>query len=442
VNGAKWNKPANLFSRCFSVINTHKIIKNNQNIIPTLFLPFRSSFSPITLDYQQKKKYHSSSTTRESKKDYYEVLGIKRDANKGEIKKAFHNLAKKYHPDMNKTDPTASEKFKEVSNAYEVLSDEEKRRMYDQFGHAAFDPSQFQTSQQGVDPQEILRRFGMDPFEIFGDLGFAMGGMGGMGMNMGMRDNRGSDVEVPLKVTFMEAVQGSEKEIKFNSRVTCNTCNGSGAKPGSKANTCNKCNGKGSEVVSNGFLNFSTVCRNCDGEGKVVSNKDLCSTCRGRGTKVESKTVKVKIPQGVDNDSIIRIHGQGHAGDKGAKSGHLFVRLQVTPDQIFKRDENSIDIHVEVPINVGQAILGGSVVVPTLTGDVEVKIPPGTQPFEKRVLKGKGIKKPNSTHHGNQYLHFKVTIPSSSQLTPKQKDLIEEFQKEEKPRDPFKKPKE
>jgi len=356
---------------------------------------------------------HSSRTVfaQKQEKDYYQILGVAKSATKAEIKKAYHNLAKKYHPDAN-PDKDAAERFKEASSAYEVLGDDSKRQMYDQHGHKAFDESQFHAA-QNVNADDLLRHFGFDLGQMFGMEGFDS-------------DTRtGADIEVPLRINFMEAVQGVEKELKFNSKVACSTCSGTGAKSGSQPSSCKTCQGRGNQVLNNGFFQYSAQCRTCHGEGRVISNP--CTSCKGNGVKQESRTLKVAIPAGVDNGNHIRVVGQGGAGVRNGPSGNLFVKISVTEDQVFKRD--GLDVHVEVPITVSQAILGGTVQVPTLTSEVEVTIPPGTQPSEKRVLKQKGIPKVNSSAKGNQYIHFKVVVPSN--LTTKQKELMEEFQKGE-----------
>jgi len=342
-------------------------------------------------------------------KDYYEILGVPKTASKDEIKKAYYNLAKKYHPDMNKDDKKAHDKFKEVSSAYEVLGDEEKRKRYDQYGHEAFDPEEFH-SYQNIDPAELFRRFG------FG-FGFPEGFQG--------RPTRGESVEVPVRVSFMEAVNGCEKEVRYSARVTCSTCNGSGAKPGTRPTQCSACRGTGMSKFSSGGFSFSGTCPNCDGEGTIITA--VCPTCRGEGTKSESMTVKVNIPEGVDNNTVIRLVGQG-GNVKGAPPGHLYLRMKVDEDPVFHRSEN--DVHVEVPITVSQAILGGTVDIPTLKGVVQMTVSPGTQNDDKRVLRGKGIKGHGSRPTGSQYVHFKVIIPTD--LTAKQKSLIEEFSKDEK----------
>eukprot|EP01114_Cavostelium_apophysatum_P015390 TRINITY_DN4179_c0_g1_i1.p1 TRINITY_DN4179_c0_g1~~TRINITY_DN4179_c0_g1_i1.p1 ORF type:complete len:495 (+),score=104.79 TRINITY_DN4179_c0_g1_i1:114-1598(+) len=383
-----------------------------------------------------KRLFHSTSPlSAENQKDFYEVLGVAKTATQAELKKAYYQMAKQYHPDANKNNKEAEVKFKEVNAAYEVLGNEEKRKKYDQFGHAAFDPSQFSgAGQGGMSIEDLLRQHGIDPFEMMMGMGgggggggpFGGGPFGGFG-GFGGVDTRGADVEVPLRLTFKEAVNGVEKEVKYQSKIACTTCSGTGAKPGTKPTVCSTCGGRGQQVQTNGFMHFSTTCSACGGQGKVPSSP--CATCRGRGTRAEMRTVKVTIPAGVDNGNNVRMNGMGNAGEKGGKPGNLYVRLSVADDPIFKRE--GTDVHVDIPISFTQAVLGATVPVQTLTGEVQVTVPAGTQPGEKRVLRSKGIRKVNSNQFGNQYIHFKVKIPSS--ISQKQKQLLEEFQKEEKP---------
>eukprot|EP01089_Gocevia_fonbrunei_P015831 TRINITY_DN4747_c0_g1_i2.p1 TRINITY_DN4747_c0_g1~~TRINITY_DN4747_c0_g1_i2.p1 ORF type:complete len:284 (-),score=87.47 TRINITY_DN4747_c0_g1_i2:75-926(-) len=267
----------------------------------------------------------------------------------------------------------------------------------------------------------------MNMHDLFENM-FSGGGFGGGRQKSGR--SRGSDVELPMTISFMDAVKGIEKEVSFNAKLSCHPCHGSGAAPGSKETTCKKCNGRGTEVLAEGFIPIATTCRACGGEGKTVS--DPCKSCRGSGTTSGSKKVNVKIPAGVDDGMKIRLVGQGDAGGKGGKAGNLFIVLTVTPDRIFKRE--GIHVHTDVPVSMSQAVLGGTVKVPTLTGEVlEIKVSPGTQPAEKRVLKGKGIPQVGGIGKGNQYIHFHVEIPRK--LNEKQKQLMEEFAKEE-PEDP------
>lgn len=331
-------------------------------------------------------------------------------------------MALKYHPDTCK-EPNAKEKFVEISNAYEVLGDEAKRKQYDQFGEAAFQDGGpgFQGGANGgpggfqnMDVDEILRHFG----DIFGQ------GPGGR-PNPEMQ-NRGADVEVGQTLEFMEAAKGVEKDIVYRANVSCKTCNGSGSKSGTKPQTCKVCRGTGHQIVQQGFFAFNQPCRACGGEGTTVT--DPCGSCGGEGVVREKRTLRVKIPAGVDSGSSIRVPKQGDAGRRGASSGHLYLNIKVNPHPVFTRQ--GPDVHLQVPITVSQAVLGGSVVIPTIENDVELKIPPGTQPNEQRVLRNKGLPQAGRSDKGHQYVHFNIIVPSK--LTPRQKELIEEFGKEER----------
>lgn len=373
---------------------------------------------PIKCAYQQTRSFHASTPSR-ADKDYYELLGVPKTASQDEIKKAFYKAAKKYHPDANKEDPNAQKKFAEVSGAYEVLSDEQKRQVYDAQGHEAYTE---QAQGGGGHPGAGGFPFGHSTEEILRHFGF-----GGdiFGMGMGSKDT-GADIQMTLTIDFMEAVDGCEKEVTFASSVPCSTCDGSGAKPGTRKTTCRQCSGRGTETASNGFFAFNTECRACKGSGEII--KDPCTSCKGKGHTRGKKTVKVRIPPGVDKGTNIRLVGQGEAGVAGAKSGNLFIHLNVNEHELFKRE--GLDIHVNVPITISQAILGSNVRVPTLAGEVEIKVPAGTQPDAKHVLRFKGVRAPNSNQYGHQYVHFKVTIPKF--VSTRQKELLEEFDKLEK----------
>nr|CCA15047.1 chaperone protein dnaJ putative [Albugo laibachii Nc14] len=358
--------------------------------------------------WRQKAHFHPTCTQFQSKRDYYDILGVARDASKTDIKKQYYQLAKRYHPDANKNDPEAAKKFAEATEAWEILGDDEKRQMYDNYGHA------------GVDEQAGFSEGG--GFEdIFGE--FAS--MFGQGRKNGRQAQRGSDIQVNLRISFMEAVRGTTRDLPISVKVTCDTCSGSGAKPGTKKTKCRTCNGSGVEVHQQGFFAVEAPCRRCQGEGSIIESP--CTTCRGTGTVKKSKVVQVKIPEGVDNGLNLRLAHQGEAGVRGGPSGHLFVGIQVEPDPFFKRKKN--DILVDVPISIGQAILGGTVVVPTLSGEVEMKIPRGVQPNTVMQMRGKGVKELNSSRRGSQLVNLQVHVPSS--LTPKQEELLKEFMKEE-----------
>lgn len=369
----------------------------------------------------QHRLFHTTNPNL-AKKDYYEILGVSKGASQGEIKKAFYDAAKKYHPDSTKGDKEKLEKFKEITAAYEVLGDEQKRKQYDQFGHVAFEGG-------GGGPEGAPE---MDIEELFSRFGIRFGDFAG-GPDMGMRP-RAPDIHFPVKLSFMEAVHGCEKEIKVVTKAKCSTCDGTGAKPGSKLVNCTKCRGSGFVVESRfrGAFQMQQTCPQCDGEGRVPA--DSCTSCKGKGSKQEIKTHKVKIPPGVDNGMAIRVAGAGHF-EKGYSPGDLFVQPQVAEDPLFKR--NGYDVTIEVPLTISQALLGGSISIPTLDGkEIEMMIPTGIQPYDKRVLKGKGIQRPNSYDRGNLYIFFKILLPSK--LSQKQKEAIKQFQQEDEPNEEVK----
>ncbi|KAJ1257665.1 hypothetical protein BS78_10G013300 [Paspalum vaginatum] len=361
-------------------------------------------------------------------RDYYDVLGVSKNASQGEIKKAYYGLAKKLHPDTNKGDADAERKFQEVQRAYETLKDEEKRSFYDQVG-----PDQYEKASAGGGGggNPFGGGFG-NPFEdIFGGGG---GGGGGGGMNdffrniFRDRDFGGQDVKVMLELSFMEAVQGCTKTINFQTSVPCETCGGAGVPPGTKPETCLTCRGSGFMFMQTGPFRMQSTCTKCGGSGKTV--KEFCKTCKGNKVVPGRKSVRLDIVPGSDNEDTIKVVRSGGA-DPDGHPGDLYVTLKVHEDPVFRREKG--DIHVDAVLNVTQAILGGTVQVPTLSGDVVLKVKPGTQPGQKVVLRGKGIKTRNSSYYGDQYVHFNVNIPAN--LTPRQRVLIEEFAKEEQGED-------
>ncbi|KAL8136994.1 hypothetical protein V2J09_002995 [Rumex salicifolius] len=348
-------------------------------------------------------------------KDYYEMLGVNRNATSTELKKAFYGLAKKHHPDMNKDDPDAEKKFQEINKAYEVLKDEQQRAAYDQMGHDAFEQSQGQGGDayggSGFNPFDDMFRSGFeDIFNMFRPGGPSL---------------RGQDVKVSLELSFMEAVQGCTKTIKFQTPLPCDACGGTGVPPGTKPETCKQCRGKGMTFMQKGPFSVQTTCMQCGGAGKTFTSH--CRSCRGNRVVPGNKTVKLDISAGVDSDETIKVSRSGGADPDGYDPGDLYVTIKVKDDPVFRREGSTI--HVDTVLSVSQAILGGTVQVPTLTGDVVLKVRPGTQPGQKVVLKKKGIKSRGSMSFGDQYVHFNVSIPMS--LTPRQRELIEEFAKEE-----------
>ncbi|KAN0053221.1 hypothetical protein ACTA71_009670 [Dictyostelium dimigraforme] len=371
-----------------------------------------------------KRYFRSSSPTLAEKRDLYEVLGVSRDASKPEIKKAFYALAKKYHPDTNRDDPNAHKTFAEISNAYDVLYDDKKRAVYDTAGHQGATQENMEhggfpggMGGQNVDFEDLFGSGGFNLNDLFGG-----GGGGGGG---GRKSSVGADMEVNLHLDFMEAVNGCEKDVSFYGGTKCTPCDGSGAKAGTKPQNCKQCGGTGTQTRSNGFFQMATTCRACKGSGKII--KDHCTTCKGKGINQGERTVNIKVPAGINNGTTIKLAGEGEPSKTGRR-GNLFVHITVSEHELFKRQGN--DIHLDVPITISQAILGDTVSIPTLSGEVELKVPKGTQPNEKRVLKGKGVRFVNSTEFGSQFVHFVVSIPKN--INHKQEELIKEFDQEEK----------
>lgn len=351
-------------------------------------------------------------------RDYYEILGVNKDASEDEIKKAYRSLAKKYHPDLNPDNKEAEAKFKEVNQAYEILSDPEKRSRYDRFGHA------------GVDPQaggygEGFGGFGDifdDIFDIFGGGGFSSRGSRRSG------PVRGADLRYNLNLEFKEAVFGVEKEIQIRRTENCEACGGTGAKPGTGKETCSTCKGRGEvryaqQTPFGQFVRTST-CDVCNGTGEII--KDKCNTCGGTGKEAKTKKIKVKIPAGVDTGSIISMREEGEAGDRGGPNGDLYIYINVAEDPIFKRSGNNI--YLTVPISFTEAALGAEIEVPTLEGITNYTIEPGTQTGTEFRLRNMGV--PNVKGYGRGDLFFNVEVKVPTKLTDKQKQLLRDFAKE------------
>ncbi len=350
-----------------------------------------------------------------TKRDYYEVLGVERGAGEEEIKKAYRKQAIKFHPDKNPGDKTAEEKFKELGEAYEVLSDPQKRAAYDQFGHAAFDRRGGGFGRGGGfhDPFEVFR-------EVFGGGSFFEDLFGG-----GPRDpnqpQRGDDLRYDMEITFDEAARGCEKEISVTKPERCDACHGSGAEPGSKARACPVCGGRGQVISSRGIFSIAQTCPQCQGAGRVIDRP--CKVCRGSGRHDRTSTIKLRIPAGVDSGSRLRSAGNGEAGIRGGPPGDLYVVLHVKPHEIFHRDGD--DLLCEVPISFVQAALGAELVVPTLDGESVLKVPAGTQPGTTFRLKGKGVKNVQGYGHGD--LHVRINVEVPTHLTSAQKLKLQEF---------------
>lgn len=341
-----------------------------------------------------------------TKKDYYELLSVDRGASEDEIKKAYRKLALQFHPDRNPGDKQAEEKFKEVSEAYSVLSDAQKRSQYDQFGHAAFGDG---GPGGGFD-------FSGGFEDVFSDIFGEFFGGGG-----NRRRGRGQDLRYNLTLKFEEAVAGVEKKIKIPRQGTCETCRGNGAKPGTTPQTCPTCRGRGQVSFQQGFFSVSRTCNQCQGQGTII--KEPCPNCSGAGRIRNMHTLSVKIPAGVDNGSRLKLRGEGEAGAAGGSPGDLYVVVQVESHPIFMRD--NLEIVCDVPISFVQAALGAEIEVPTLDGKVKMKIPAGTQSGKVFRMKGKGIKDVHGIHQGDQ--HVRVTVETPTRLTAKQKELLKEF---------------
>ena len=358
-----------------------------------------------------------------AKRDYYEVLGVAKNASDEDIKKAYRKLAMKFHPDRNPDDKSAEEKFKEGKEAYEVLSDEQKRAAYDRFGHAGVDPQMggaggFPGGQQGFGGFADV--FG----DIFGDI-FGQGGPGAAAGAAGARGRsgtfRGADLRYAMEITLEQAANGFDTEIRVPSWENCETCSGSGAKPGTKATTCRSCGGNGTVRLQQGFFSIQQTCPTCHGSGKVIP--EPCATCEGVGRVKKNKTLQVKIPAGIDDGMRIRSAGNGEPGLNGGPPGDLYVEIRLKQHSVFQRDGD--DLHCEVPMAFTTAALGGEVEVPTLSGKALLTIPEGTQSGKTFRLRGKGIRNVRSGNPGELYCH--VVIETPVKLTEKQKALLKEL---------------
>jgi molecular chaperone DnaJ len=352
-----------------------------------------------------------------AKRDYYETLGVPRNAGDEEIKKAYRKLAVKFHPDKNPGDHVAEENFKELGHAYEILSDPQKRAAYDQYGHAAFDPRARARGGGGGFH---------DPFDIFRDV-FGGGAGGSIFENLfgGGQDpngpQRGDDLRYDMQITLEEAALGCEKEISVTKPDQCEHCHGAGAEPGSKTRTCGTCGGRGQVLTARGIFSIAQTCPHCKGAGRILEKP--CKTCSGSGTHERTSKIKLRIPAGVESNSRLRSAGNGEAGARGGPAGDLYVFLQVKAHEIFHREAD--DLLCEVPVSFIQATLGAEIEVPTLQGKATVKIPAGTQPGTLLRLKGRGVK--NLQGHGQGDLHVRVQVEVPTHLNSEQKHKLSEF---------------
>ena len=357
------------------------------------------------------------------KRDYYEVLGVSKSASEDEIKKAFRKMAKQYHPDLHPGDKDAEEKFKEVNEAYEILSNPDKKARYDQFGFA------------GVDPNYGAGAAGAGGFGGFADMGDIFDSIfGGFGFGGGSRASsnpnaprRGADIRATANIDFMEACKGKTVKVRVNRTVQCDDCHGSGAAAGSSTKTCPECNGKGQKVISQqslfGSVRQVVTCNRCGGKGKIVDTP--CRKCNGQGMIKKAVDLDVDIPAGIADGQMVRLAGQGNCGTNGGQNGDLLVSINVRPDPIFERD--GYDVWTEIPITYTQAALGDEITVPTVEGKVTYTVPEGTQTGTVFRLRGKGIQKIHSSSHGDHYVRVIIEVPRN--LSKEQKNILKEYEK-------------
>ena len=348
-----------------------------------------------------------------AKRDYYEVLGLERNASDADVKKAYRRLAMKHHPDRNQGNTEAEQHFKEAKEAYEVLSDAQKRAAYDQFGHAGVDPSMGMGGGAGAaGGASFSDIFG----DVFGDI-FGGGRRGG-----GSQVFRGADRRYSLELKLEDAVSGTEVQIRVPTLVSCKTCSGSGAKPGSSPVSCTTCGGHGQVRMQQGFFSIQQTCPACHGSGKTIT--DPCADCQGQGRVRHTKTLSVRVPAGVDEGDQIRLAGEGEAGENGGPPGDLYVQIHLKPHAIFKRDGD--DLYCDMPVSFTTAALGGELEIPTLSGRANLKIPAGTQSEKLFRLRGKGVRNVRSGHQGDLYCQLSIETPVN--LTGEQKELLRQLE--------------
>ncbi len=353
----------------------------------------------------------------EQRKDLYEALGLQKGASDEEIKKAYRKLAKKYHPDLNPGDKTAEEKMKEVNAAYEILSDPEKKARYDQFGHAGVDPSYGGGGGQYS---------GFEDFDLGSIFDSFFGGGMGVGQTRRSGPRKGESIRASVTLTFEEAAFGCQKQITVKREQTCPDCGGSGAKAGTSAETCPDCHGTGQIKTTQrtilGMMSTSSPCSRCRGTGKII--KDPCPSCRGAGSLRKQRMITVQIPAGIDHGQTISVRGEGNAGQNGGPAGDIFVTVNVTPHEIFKR--RGQDVMVELPVTFVQAALGAELEAPSIDGKISYNMPEGTQPDTVFRIRGKGIPNLNGRGRGDQFIKVKIEIPRN--LTREQKDILRQFE--------------
>jgi len=345
-------------------------------------------------------------------RDYYEVLGVPKDASADDIKKAYRKLALQYHPDRNPDNPEAEGRFKEASEAYQILSDEEKRAVYDRYGHSGLRGAGGEPGFQSA--EEIFSQFS----DLFGDLF----GFGGQRQRGGRRIRRGEDQEARLRITFLESVHGAQKDLEYDRLQRCESCGGNGVQAGSRPETCNTCRGTGEVIQAQMFLRIRTTCPTCQGQGEIVRNP--CRGCSGTGrTKVKEK-LSVKIPAGIHEGLRIRLHGKGDDGDPGAPSGNLYVQVAVDEHELFRRDNN--DVVATIPVSYSRACLGGTIDVPTVDETTEkIDLPAGTPSGKIFTLRNRGVPRLDGRGRGDMHVQVVVSVPRS--LTPREEELIRQL---------------
>lgn len=361
-----------------------------------------------------------------AKRDYYEVLGVSKDVSPEELKKAYRKLAVQHHPDKNPGDKTAEDKFKEIGEAYDILSDADKRAAYDRYGHAAFQGGMGGGGGGGFhDPFDIFR-------EVFGGGGgggggifeqFFGGGGGGGRRRSTTGPQRGSDLRVPLEITLEEAASGTEKEVEIERLIPCKPCNGAGSTSGGGKKQCRTCGGVGQVISSRGFFQIQQTCPDCDGAGEVIS--DPCKSCRGTGRQKDRTRIRLKIPAGIEEGTQLRSTGNGDLGQRGGPAGDLYVLIHLRQHDVFERDGH--DLHCDMPLSFATAALGGELEVPTLSGKATVKVPAGTQNGTTFRLRGKGMKVLSRDQFGDLYVHVQIAVPNK--LNSEQKEKLQEFAK-------------